>query len=303
MEKGHLLIAALVLIALIIGAVVVVVLGFYPESGSQTPVQSSTPSATPSPTASPTSTPTTSPSPTPTPTPNSSGPLVYTYIIVNKYPHSTDAYTQGLVVEDDDVLLEGTGNYGASSLRRVGLRNGTVLQQYNLPSDIFGEGIAVVGDKIIQLTWQNYTGFVYNKTTFELLDQFSLSTEGWGLTYNGTHLVLSDGTPTLYFFDPNTYQTVGSVTVHDGGMLISQLNELEYINGDVYANIWQEQRIAIINPQTGQVKAYIDLTGLYQTSNPNAVLNGIAYNPKTNQLYVTGKYWFNLYEIQLVLKT
>lgn len=307
MEKGHLLIAALVLIALIVGAVVVVVLGFYPKSGSQTPVQSptptptETPSATPSPTVSPTSTPTTSPSPTPTPTP-SSGALVYTYTKVNTFLHDPNAFTQGLVVESDDVLLEGTGNYGASSLRRVGLRNGTVLQQYNLSSDNFGEGIAVVGDRLIQLTWQNYTGFVYNKTTFELLETFSLSTEGWGLTYNGSHLILSDGTSTLYFLDPNTFQTVGSVTVHDGGMLISQLNELEYINGDVYANIWQEPRIAIINPQTGQVKAYIDLTGLYPTSNPNAVLNGIAYNSRTNQLYVTGKYWPNLYEIQLVPK-
>ncbi len=307
MEKGHLLIAALVLIALIVGAVVVVVLGFYPKSGSQTPVQSSTPtptetpSATSSPTVSPTSTPTTSPSPTPTSTP-SSGALVYTYSIVNTFPHDSYAFTQGLVVESDDVLLEGTGNYGASSLRRVGLRNGTVLQQYNLSSDYFGEGIAVVGDRLIQLTWQNYTGFVYNKTTFELLETFSLSTEGWGLTYNGTHLILSDGTSTLYFLDPNTFQTVGNAAVHDGGMLISRLNELEYINGDVYANIWQEHRIAIINPQTGQVKAYIDLTGLYQTSNPNAVLNGIAYNSRTNQLYITGKYWPHLYEIQLVLK-
>ncbi len=307
MEKEHLIVAALVLIALIVGVLAVVALGFYPKSGSQTPIQSSTPtptatpSATPSPTVSPTSTPTPSPSPTPTPTPSSSA-LVYTYRIVNTFPHNTDAFTEGLVVEDDDVLLEGTGEIGTSYLRRVGLKNGSVLQQYTLPSEYYGEGIAVVGERIIQLTWMNHVGFVYNKTTFELLDQFSLSTQGWGLTYNGTHLILSDGTSTLYFLDPDTFQTVGSVTVHDGGMLISQLNELEYVNGDVYANIWQDQKIAIINPQTGQVKAFIDLTGIYQASNFNAVLNGIAYNPKTNQLYVTGKYWPYLYEIQLVLK-
>ena len=171
-----------------------------------------------------------------------------------------------------------------------------------MSGEYFGEGIAVVGDKIVQLTWQNYIGFVYDKATFDLLGQFNLTTEGWGLTYNGTHLILSDGTSKLYFLDPNTYQTVGSVNVHDGSMPIANLNELEYINGDVYANIWEDQKIAIINPQTGQVKAYIDLTGLYQTNDPNAVLNGIAYNQQTGQLYVTGKYWPNLYEIQLVPK-
>jgi glutamine cyclotransferase len=304
MEKAHLLIAAVVLIALIIGALVVfAVLGYNPKGGSHTPIDSSPPdpTATPSSTAMPSSTPTTLPSFTPSPT-SSSDVLVYTYSVINTFPHDSNAFTQGLIVEDDDVLLEGTGNYGASSLRRVGLRNGTVLQQYNLSGDYFGEGIAVVGDRLIQLTWQNHVGFVYNLSSFELLSQFNLSTEGWGLTYNGTHLILSDGSSRLYFLDPDTFEAVGSVIVHDGASQITTLNELEYVNGDVYANIWQSQKIAIINPQTGKVKAYIDLTGLYQASDPNAVLNGIAYNEKTNQLYVTGKCWPNLYEIQLVLK-
>lgn len=294
MEKAHLIIASAVLIGVIIGALVVfAVLGYYPKGGSQTPIESSTPD----PSATPSST--TSPSPTPTPTP-SSGTLVYTYTKVNTFPHDPNAFTQGLIVENDDVLLEGTGNYGASSLRRVGLRNGTVLQQYNLSGDYFGEGIAVVGDRLIQLTWQNHIGFVYNVSSFELLSQFDLSTEGWGLTYNGTHLILSDGSSRLYFLDQDTFEAGGSVIVHDGASQITRLNELEYVNGDVYANIWQTQKIAIINPQTGEVKAYIDLAGLYPTSDQNAVLNGIAYNPKTNQLYVTGKYWPHLYEIQLV---
>lgn len=288
------IIASAVLIGVIIGALVVfAVLGYYPKGGSQTPIESSTPD----PSATPSST--TSPSPTPTPTP-SSGTLVYTYTKVNTFPHDPNAFTQGLIVENDDVLLEGTGNYGASSLRRVGLRNGTVLQQYNLSGDYFGEGIAVVGDRLIQLTWQNHIGFVYNVSSFELLSQFDLSTEGWGLTYNGTHLILSDGSSRLYFLDQDTFEAGGSVIVHDGASQITRLNELEYVNGDVYANIWQTQKIAIINPQTGEVKAYIDLAGLYPTSDQNAVLNGIAYNPKTNQLYVTGKYWPHLYEIQLV---
>jgi glutamine cyclotransferase len=299
MEKEHLAVAAFVLAALLIGALAVVLLGSNGKDGSQLPTQ--TPSSTPTRTLSPTPTQTLSPSPTPTQTPQS-GALIYTYTIVNTFPHSVDAFTEGLVVEADDVLLEGTGNYGASSLRRVGLRNGTVLQEYKLSNEYFGEGIAVVGDKIVQLTWQNYAGFVYDKTTFQLLGQFNLSTQGWGLTYNGTHLILSDGTSKLYFLDPNTYQTVGSVNVHDGSMSIARLNELEYINGDVYANIWGDQKIAIINPQTGQVKAYLDLTGLYQTSNPEAVLNGIAYNQNTGQLYVTGKYWPSLYEIQITPK-
>ena len=304
MEKAHLIIASAVLVGVIIGALVVfAVLGYYQKGGSQTPIESSTPdpSATPSMTARPSSTPTTLPSFTPSPT-SSSDVLVYNYSVVNTFPHDSNAFTQGLIVEDDDVLLEGTGNYGASSLRRVGLRNGTVLQQYNLSGDYFGEGIAVVGDRLIQLTWQNHVGFVYNLSSFELLSQFNLSTEGWGLTYNGSHLILSDGSSRLYFLDPDTFEAVGSVIVYDGANQIPTLNELEYVNGDVYANIWQTQKIAIINSQTGKVKAYIDLTGLYQTSDPNAVLNGIAYNDKTNQLYVTGKYWPNLYEIQLVLK-
>jgi len=172
-----------------------------------------------------------------------------------------------------------------------------------LSTEYFGEGIAVVDDKIIQLTWQNKIGFIYDQKTFALLGNFSLSTEGWGLTYDGNHLIMSDGTSNLYFLDPNTYQTVNSINVHDAYGSVNNLNELEYINGSIYANIWFSSKIAIINPDTGQIDAYIDLDNLAQTytsKNNEAVLNGIAYNPKTNQLYVTGKLWSNIYEIQLL---
>jgi glutaminyl-peptide cyclotransferase len=184
-------------------------------------------------------------------------------------------------------------------LRRVRLSDGEVLQQINLPSSYFGEGIAVVDDKIVQLTWQNNIGFVYNKATFELVGNFSYATEGWGLTYEGTHLIMSDGSSSLYFLDSNTYQTVASINVHDNVGSVLNLNELEYINGTIYANIWHSQKIAQINPQTGQVEAYIDLSGIYSPTDTEAVLNGIAYNPQTNQLFVTGKYWANIYEITI----
>jgi glutaminyl-peptide cyclotransferase len=303
MGKAYLLVAVLVLIALLFGALAVVLLGTNLPNTSPTPSPTPTqpPINTPSSTVSPTSTSTQTPSPTPTQTP-SLGATVYSYSIVQSYPHDPTAFTEGLIVENSTILLESTGSYGSSSLRRVNLSDGAVLQQYDLSSEYFGEGIAVVGDKIVQLTWQNHIGFVYDKATFELLGNFSYNTEGWGLTYDGTRLIMSDGTDKLYFLDPNTYQTTGSINVHDNKGDVLNLNELEYINGTVYANIWHSQKIAVINPQTGQVQAYIDLSSIaqpYQASNFEAVLNGIAYNTQTNQLFVTGKYWTKLYEIKL----
>ena len=227
---------------------------------------------------------------------------VYSYSIIQTYPHDPSAFTQGLTFDNQGNLIESTGLNGASSLRRVNLVDGQILQQIKLPEEYFGEGITIVNNKIIQLTWQNKIGFIYNKETFEKLGEFTYNTEGWGLTYDNTHLIMSDGTSKLYFLDTNTYQTINSISVYDGKGFVENLNELEYINGTIYANIWHSSKIAIINPTTGQVEAYIDLEETaqpYTTKDPEAVLNGIAYNAQTKQLYITGKNWSNLYEIAI----
>ena len=171
-----------------------------------------------------------------------------------------------------------------------------------MPYEYFGEGIATVNNTILQLTWQSNIGFIYDKNTFSLLGNFSYPTEGWGLTYDGKQLIMSDGTDHLYFLNPTTYQRTGQVQVHDGNNAVVNINELEYIKGDVYANIWQTNTIAIINPDNGEVKGWIDLTGLPAPSpNGNNVLNGIAYDQTSDRLFVTGKDWPNLYQIKLVL--
>jgi glutamine cyclotransferase len=227
-------------------------------------------------------------------------PVHYIYNIVNVYPHDAAAFTQGLVFEDG-ILYEGTGLYGQSTLRRVELETGTVKQVYDLPDQFFGEGITFFGDKIIQLTWLSGKGFVYDRNSFELLQEFEYTTEGWGITHNGSALIMSDGTATLYFLDPETFQTIGQIEVHDEEP-VALLNELEYIHGSVYANIWKEDKIAIIDPQTGQVMGWIDLTGINDSENQNtgSVLNGIAYDQNGDRLFVTGKRWSKLYEIELV---
>ncbi len=243
-------------------------------------------------------------------TPKSNSPVLYTYHVIKTYSHDTGAFTEGLVY-DNGTLYESTGGYGdtfgvsssdVSSLRRVDLENGNVTKEILLASDYFGEGLTVVNGSLIQLTWQNGIGFIYNKETFALEGNFSYNTEGWGLTYDGKELVMSDGTSNLYFLDPVTFQKTGQVTIHNGNASVTNINELEYINGDVYANIWLTQKIAIINPQTGTVKGIIDLTGLYQP-NGESVLNGIAYDSQTNRLFVTGKNWPNLYQITITPKT
>jgi len=228
----------------------------------------------------------------------------YTYNIVNTYPHDTNAFTEGLVYSDG-FLYESTGLNGASSLRCVDLTTGNVLQEYTLPTQYFGEGIAVVNNTIIQLTWQSNIGFIYNKTTFAVLGNFTYPTQGWGLTYDGKNLIMSDGSDRLYFLNPTTFQQTGQIQVHDGNTSVVNINSLDYINGEVYANIWLTNTIAVINPETGQVKAWIDLTGLpdENNSNPEAVLNGIAYDQQNNRLFVTGKAWPNLYQIKLIPQT
>jgi glutamine cyclotransferase len=227
---------------------------------------------------------------------------VYGYRIIHAYPHDPDAFTQGLVVEDG-VFYEGTGLWGRSTLRRVDLETGAVLQNYELPAEYFGEGITVLGNKIFQLTWQSHIGFVYDKKTFEQLEQFFYPTQGWGLTHDGERLIMSDGTPLLHFLDPSSLEEIGQVVVRDRGGPVFDLNELEYIHGEVWANVWQTDRIARIDPDSGQVLGWIDLSGLLSPEDltqPVDVLNGIAYDPETDRLFVTGKLWPRLFEIELV---
>jgi len=228
-------------------------------------------------------------------------PSSFTYEVVKVYPHDPNAFTQGLVIEHG-VLYESTGLWGYSTLRQVDLETGTVQQMHSLSADFFGEGITIFNGKIIQLTWQNQVGFVYDKQTFALIRNFSYSTEGWGITHDGKRLIMSDGTANLYFLDPETFQKIGQVEVHDGNVSVPRLNELEFVKGDVYANVWGEDRIAIINPETGQVKGWIDLAGIYPQANqnPNSVLNGIAYDQEADRLFVTGKLWSKLFEIKLI---
>jgi glutamine cyclotransferase len=234
----------------------------------------------------------------------SSTPINYTYEVIRTYPHDSDAFTEGLVFSNG-FLYESTGLYGNSSLRRVDLETGQVLQTHRLPDQFFGEGIAIVNNTIVQLTWQSHTGFVYDENSFAILKNFTYPTEGWGLTYNGSQLVMSDGSANLYFLDPQTFEKTWQIEVHDNIGPITNLNELEYVHGDIYANIWLQTRIAIINPQTGQVKAWINMTGLQNPAiqDPNSLLNGIAYDAKGNKLFVTGKMWPQLFEIKLVPST
>jgi glutamine cyclotransferase len=227
---------------------------------------------------------------------------VYSYNIVNTYSHDPDAFTQGLVI-DDGVLYEGTGRYGQSSLRRVELETGDILQIRELSDQFFGEGIAIYGDEIIQLTWQSHIGFVYDKNSFELLQEFAYSTQGWGITYDGTRLIMSDGTSTLHFLDPQGFGEIGHVEVFHNDGPVTKLNELEYVQGEIYANVWQTDRIARIAPETGRVVGWIDLGGLLSAedrSQPVDVLNGIAYDADNDRLFVTGKLWPKLFEIELI---
>ena len=227
---------------------------------------------------------------------------IYTFEIIHAYPHDPEAFTQGLVYENG-ALYEGTGLYGQSSLRRVDLESGTVLQRHDLPAQYFGEGIAVFEGRIIQLTWKSHTGFVYAKDSFDLIAQFSYPTEGWGLTHDGERLIMSDGSSTLYFLDPESFTETGRLAVGERGVPVSDLNELEYIAGEIYANVWRTDRIARISPRTGEVTGWIDLTGLLDPETAGAeagVLNGIAFDAENDRLFVTGKRWPSLFEIRLV---
>ncbi len=228
-------------------------------------------------------------------------PVAYTYKVVNAYPHDRKAFTQGLVYEKG-FLYESTGLNGSSTLRKVELETGNILQLHKLPAEFFGEGITIYKDRIIQLTYRSNIGFVYNKDSFELLQTFDYPTEGWGITYDGKRLIMSDGSSMLYFLDPETFREVGRISVRDKDSPVSGLNELEYIKGQVFANVWPTDRIVRIDPGTGRVLGWINMEGLLNLpgENRNNVLNGIAYDPVGDRLFVTGKNWPKLFEIKLV---
>jgi glutamine cyclotransferase len=229
---------------------------------------------------------------------------VYTYEVVNAYPHDPAAFTQGLLYLDG-VLYESTGLNGQSSLRKVDLKTGNVLKRVEVPAEYFAEGLALLDGKLFQLTWQNHTGFVYNLESFQLEKKFSYDGEGWGLTTDGHWLILSDGTDQIRFLDPVTFEVKRTIRVSARGRPVDQLNELEYIKGQIYANIWRTDYVARIDPATGNVTGAIDFKGLLAPQDHSAdtdVLNGIAYDAKEDRLFITGKKWPKLFEVRLKLK-
>ncbi len=234
---------------------------------------------------------------------------VYTYEIVKTYPHDAKAFTQGLVFHNN-FLYEGTGGSRArgdnffSSLRKVELESGKVLQKFDLATDYFGEGITIFNDKIYQLTWREKTAFVYDLNDFKLLKEFRYAGEGWGLTHDDAHLMMSDGTHIIRFINPENFETVRTIAVFDEkGHPLMELNELEYIKGEIWANIWQKGEIVRIDPNTGKLLGRIDLTKLadeqMESSREADVLNGIAYDEAADRLFITGKKWNKLFEIKI----
>ncbi len=223
------------------------------------------------------------------------------YRVVHVYPHDPEAFTQGLVYLDG-FLYEGTGLNGRSSIRKVRLENGEVVQIQKLDAQYFGEGIAILGNSLFELTWQAELGFVYDRSTFQRTGTFTYKGEGWGLTQDGKRLIMSDGSSYLRFIDPVTRQEVSRLQVRDGGKPVDRLNELEYVKGEVLANVWQTERIARISPKTGQVLGWVDLSGLLSAREAQTVdvLNGIAYDAEHDRLFVTGKLWPKLFEIKVV---
>ena len=231
-------------------------------------------------------------------------PQQYGYRVVKTYPHDRSAFTQGLEFHDG-VLYEGTGLVGRSSLRKVNLDTGQVLQRYDVPPPFFGEGITVLNQQILELTWQTQTGFVYDKSTFRVVRSFNYPGEGWGLTNDGKEIYMSDGSPQIRVWDPATLKETRRITVNDGNRQITALNELEFVRGELYANVWQTDRIARISPADGKVLGWIDLAGILpKAEHPesDAVLNGIAYDAAGDRLFVTGKLWPKIFEIKLLPK-
>ncbi len=226
----------------------------------------------------------------------------YSFQVVHVYPHDRRAFTQGLEFHDG-FLYEGTGLKGRSTLRKEDLESEEVLQETELAPQFFGEGITVLNGRIVQLTWQSHIGYIYDRSSFRLLKNFSYGGEGWGLANDGKQIYMSDGTAQIRCLDPETLQELRRFTVHDGGEEINELNELEWVRGEIYANIWQTDRIARISASDGRVLGWIDLTGLLpdQDRTPETdVLNGIAYDSAADRLFVTGKLWPKLFQIKLI---
>jgi glutamine cyclotransferase len=223
----------------------------------------------------------------------------YSYTVVKSYPHSAEDFTQGLVYADGK-LYESTGLYGRSAVSIKALDSGRTLNSRLLPERYFGEGLTVMGDRLVQITYLEQTGFIYDRSTLQVLQKFSFKGEGWGLTYDGQHLIMSNGSSRLEFLDPVKHRRQRKLTVRRGGVEVESLNELEYIEGRIYANVWQQDMIIEIDPVTGEVTGEIDLSALasQHIASPEAVLNGIAYNAGNRTLLVTGKLWPALYEIK-----
>ncbi|MBV9505043.1 MAG: glutaminyl-peptide cyclotransferase [Acidobacteriia bacterium] len=229
----------------------------------------------------------------------------YGYEVIHTYPHDSLAYTQGLFYLNG-YLYESTGLNGRSSIRKVRLETGEILEKRDVPEQYFGEGIINWKDRLLEITWRSQTGFIYDLTNFSLRNQFSYPGEGWGLTQDGKRIIMSDGSAQLRFWDPESLRELGRITITDEGRAVDQLNELEWVRGEVYANVYQTDRIARIDPASGKIKGWIDLTGILSPANRNGnedVLNGIAYDAKSDRLFVTGKLWSKLFEIRLVKKT
>ena len=224
----------------------------------------------------------------------------YGYRVVRSYPHDRGAFTQGLIVRGG-VFYEGTGLNGRSGIRKVKIESGEVLQTRPLAPEYFGEGITDWKGQIVQITWQSEVGFVYDINSFEPVRRWSYTGEGWGLTHDDTRIIMSDGSSALRFLDPATLKETGRITVHDAKGPVDQLNELEYVKGEIFANIWRTERIARISPKDGRVTGWIDLSGLLSPAERAGtdVLNGIAYDAAADRLFVTGKLWPRLFEITL----
>jgi glutamine cyclotransferase len=228
----------------------------------------------------------------------------YGYEVVHVFAHDPDAFTQGLIFHEGN-WLESTGEVGRSSLRRVEIDSGKVLQKVDVPPPYFAEGITLLKGKIYQLTWQHQLGFVYDALTFEKTGEFKYTGEGWGLANDGQSLILSDGTNRIRFLDPDNFQVTRTIAVLDGHTAVAEINELEYVQGEIYANIWHADRIARIDPETGKVVGWINLAGLLrpgEVQDEEAVLNGIAYDQVSGRLFVTGKLWPKIFEIRLTQK-
>jgi glutamine cyclotransferase len=222
----------------------------------------------------------------------------YAYTITETLPHNDTAFTQGLFISDG-MLYEGTGGKGTSYLRKMELATGKVLQEQKLADDLFGEGITRLGDRIYQLTWKAGKGFVYDAESFKRVGSFAYKGEGWGLTNDGEQLIVSDGTAVLRFIHPDTFEKSHSIQVRERGRALPNLNELEYINGKIWANVWRREAIAVIDPVSGRVEAWLNLRKLDAGNKDHDVLNGIAWDADAGKLYVTGKQWSRLYQLEV----